>query len=176
MKKFLLALGLISAFVIAGCSQSDEGTDKEKSSEEEKASESDVKTVLLDEQENFTDTFSPFQQTINAYQATIGDDEVTPEERAAAAEEALTAAKNAQTELENYEVSADLSDDMKESYTNALTTLKDYYAEVASAIEANADAADFTAAQTKWDEYQSAIGSIFEDADLLAPNMADALS
>ncbi|QDP40415.1 hypothetical protein [Radiobacillus deserti] len=175
MKKFLLALGLISALVIAGC-QSDDGKDKEEKASEENASDSDVKLVLLDEQANFTSTFSQFQQPINAYQATIGDEEVTPEDRAAAADEALVAAKNAQTELDNYKPSADLPDDVKDSYTKALTMLKDYYSEVASAIEANADAADFTSAQAKWDEYQSAIGTLYENSDLLAPNMADALS
>ncbi|WP_053219454.1 hypothetical protein [Virgibacillus senegalensis] len=187
MKKFLLSLGLISALTIAGCSQSDNEDDTatgddtaEQQEEDTKSDESndnaEVKKELLNAQMDFTSTVSPYQQKINAYQGNLADEEVSEEDIEASAEEALTAAKDAQTELENYQFEADVPDEVKENYQQAIATLGDYYSETETAINDSALEPDFSAAQDKWDEFQEQITSIYEGQDMFAPNMADALS
>ncbi len=186
MKKFLLSLGLISALTIAGCSQSDSEDDTaddnaaeqqdEDTQSDDSSDNSEVKKELLSAQMDFTSTISPYQQKINAYQANLEDEEASDEDIEASAEEALTAAKDAQAELEDYQFEADVPNDVKESYQQAISSLGDYYSEMETAIDTSALEPDFSAAQEKWDQFQEQITSIYEGQDMFAPNMADALS
>ncbi|SDJ68209.1 hypothetical protein [Sediminibacillus albus] len=189
MKKFLLSLGLISALVIAGCSQSEtdeetngddnseeQSTDEQSKKEEESSDNAEVKKELLSAQMDFTSKISPYQQKINAYQASLADEEATDEDIQKAADEALTAAGEAQSELDGYKIEANVPEDIKERYEQAIAILAEYYSEAEAAIEESALEPDFTAAQEKWDNFQSSITDIYEGEDMFAPNMADALS
>ncbi|WP_407268652.1 hypothetical protein [Radiobacillus sp. PE A8.2] len=193
MKQFLLAFGLIFVLVVAGCSQEDETPDTntndnqetegqenagqeenaEENAEDQEASEQEVKTALLDTQLELAELVSPYQQAVNTYQGLLGDEEAAAEDVEAAKEAALTAATDAQTALEGFEVNADLPTEKSEQLNGALDSLVAYYGEVQTTIEAGET--DFATAQTKWDEFQASIATIYEEVGLIVPDMAAVL-
>ncbi|ARI77299.1 hypothetical protein [Halobacillus mangrovi] len=183
MKKWLLALGLTSALVIAGCnggSGEEEGNAESDSQTEEKDQGNDeqaIKKELLNAQMNLKDTFKEYQAKIAAYEGAVSAEEPDVEAIKTAGEEALTEAQEAAEEAANYTVEADLSEDIKSQFQEAVTTsLKAYYEEVASALEGNVEEADLSTADEKFTEFNDKLGTIYEEVGLLTPNMKDELS
>ncbi|WP_079709659.1 hypothetical protein [Paraliobacillus ryukyuensis] len=186
MKKVLLALGLLVTFVITGCAQnSDEAdtTDDQAttSSETENAEKSaddtaNVKKALLDTQMNLVHELTTYQPAINDYTAAAADETSKEEDVKAAKEAAKTAASEVSGQLEGYEIQTELPEAEKEQYAEAIATLQTYYQQVATALEANVGEVDLSEADATWEDFQGQINEIYEAADLIAPDMKDALS
>ncbi|MFQ3543039.1 hypothetical protein Q7A53_03065 [Halobacillus rhizosphaerae] len=179
MRKWLLALGLASALVAAGCSSnsSDEnsnGSSDDNQSEESSDQTSDkqsMKMAVLDEQMNMKDVFKPYQEKITAYQTEVSAEEPDQEKIKAAGKEAQTAAKEAADKASNYEIQADLSDDVKSQYKDALSSLQGYYQDVSDALDKDAAKADLSSAEEKFTNFNDTLGKIYEDVGLNAPDM-----
>lgn len=186
LKKVLLALGLLVTFVITGCAQnSDEAdtTDDQAttSSETESAEKSaddtaNVKKALLDTQMNLVHELTTYQPAINDYTAAAADEAAKEEDVKAAKEAAKTAASEVSSQLEGYEIQTELPEAEKEQYAAAIATLQTYYQQVATALEANVGEVDLSEADATWEDFQGQINEIYEAADLIAPDMKDALS
>lgn len=186
LKKVLLALGLLVTFVITGCAQnSDEAdtTDDQAttSSETENAEKSaddtaNVKKALLDTQMNLVHELTTYQPAINDYTAAAADETSKEEDVKAAKEAAKTAASEVSGQLEGYEIQTELPEAEKEQYAEAIATLQTYYQQVATALEANVGEVDLSEADATWEDFQGQINEIYEAADLIAPDMKDALS
>ncbi|KHE66693.1 hypothetical protein [Halobacillus sp. BBL2006] len=186
MKKWLLALGLTSALMVAGCSSdsaeedtngdSDNQTEETNTNDEQSNDEQATKKELLNAQMNLKDAFKDYQAKIAAYEAAVSEEEPDPEAIKTSGEEALTAAQEASEEASNYTVEADLSEDMKSQYQEAISSLQAYYEEVASALEGNVEEADLSTADEKFTEFNDKLGEMYKEAGLLAPNMKDELS
>ncbi|WP_181348349.1 hypothetical protein [Thalassobacillus sp. CUG 92003] len=181
MKKLLLALGLSSALVVAGCSddgedtntEDDTNTEEQNNSEEENAGAE--KEQILDIQDKITKEFKQYQSKISAYQAAVGAEEPVDSEIESAAEEAKSAAEAGSEAAANYTIEADISDDMKDQYMDAMSSLEAYYNEVASALDENMMEADFSAAEEEFTAFNDALGSIYEEVGLYAPSMMEEL-
>ncbi|CQR46650.1 Septation ring formation regulator EzrA [Paraliobacillus sp. PM-2] len=177
MKKLLVSLGLLVALILTGCSQDETNTDgnNEETDDTEQTTDSqDVKVALLDVQLNLTKAVSTYQQEINAY-LTVSQDETSTEEAIQTAkDEAKTAAKEATNVLNSYDIQVELPEQEKEQYENAITTLNTYYQQVESSM--NNEELDLSEADATWDKFQEQITEIYEQADLMVPDMAEALS
>ncbi|MGV2620233.1 UNVERIFIED_CONTAM: hypothetical protein N8J90_03565 [Halobacillus marinus] len=180
MKKWLLALGLTSAIVVAGCSSDDESaeenTDQTEQTDEKSGDEQDAKKAVIDAQMNMKDTFHPYQEKITAYQTAASAEEPDAEAVKAAGKEAKTAADEAAEAATGFEVEADVSDEVKTQIEEAVPSLQAYYEEVSKALDESIEEADFTAADEKAAEFNEKIGKVFEDAGLAAPDMMKELS
>lgn len=183
MKKILIALGLLVAFIITGCSQESEEAENSNSQADE-ASETEettddnqaVKVALLDAQMNLTSEVATYQQRINTYTAATADEAATEADISAAKEDAKAAAEEASGVLEGYEIEVDLPEEEKTNYENAISTLKSYYDEISTALAADTADVDLSSADEAWAAFQSEIKEIYENADLMVPDMASALS
>lgn len=183
MKKWLLALGLSGAIVLAGCSDdSEENSNSEADHETTEASESketdelSVKKELLSAQMNLTNTFKPYQQKVTAYQTALSEEETDEATIETSAEEAKSAANEAATKAADYTIEADLPEDVKTNLQESLPSLQAYYEEVETAINDNIKNADFSSADEKFKEFNDQFGSTLEDAGLLAPNLMEEMS
>ncbi|MFB1049355.1 hypothetical protein [Paraliobacillus sp. JSM ZJ581] len=177
MKQLLIALGLIVALVITGCSQDEKSTENSNDNTEDAEQATDEKetqVALLDVQLNLTKAVSPHQQKINAYLLALQDESSTEETIQTTEEEAKTAATEAKNLLNDYEIQVELPDQEKEQYQKAITTLNNYYQQVETGL--NSEAADLKEAEATWEKFQEQIAEIYEAADLMVPDMADALS
>ncbi|UOQ93536.1 hypothetical protein MUO14_00570 [Halobacillus shinanisalinarum] len=176
MKKWLLAIGLTTVLALAGCgSSSTEGESKangeEKSSQEKGSDEKAVKKEILNAQMNMANTFRPNHSKIAAYQTAVGEEEPDMEAIKTAGEEAKTAAKKASEQATNYEIKADLPEEITTKYEEALPSLQSYYKEVGKALEADLENADFSTANEKFKEFQSIMDTVYEDAGLLTTDL-----
>ncbi|TCT25524.1 hypothetical protein EDD68_10378 [Melghiribacillus thermohalophilus] len=181
MKKALLAIGLSSALLFAGCAD-DEGQDVQEDQTNDnndvtEVDENELKSSLLDTQMNLISELRVLNQTILEYDALLNGEE-EPEEEAliAAAEEAKTAAEEALSKLESFEVSGTYTEEVQSSLEDSLEDLKTYFQERINALDESQTEPDFTAAQEAFDSFQEKFGSIFEEAGLLVPDMAKELS
>ncbi|WP_112181128.1 hypothetical protein [Paraliobacillus zengyii] len=174
MKKFLFAFSLVTLLIITACS-SDENEDATTETQEEQTTdEQSVQVGLLDAQAELTSDVAPYQQQINAYQAAAADEEVDEATVQSALDEAKTAAEEASSTLEGYSLETELPEEQKTQYEEAIDTLQSYYQEVQTGLDA--DEVDLTTAQAAWDDFQAEITSLYEANDLIAPDMASALS
>ncbi|UOQ42752.1 hypothetical protein MUN89_12320 [Halobacillus salinarum] len=175
MKKWLIALGLTSALIAAGCSSSDEGNTNGDSQSEETSDKSNdeqaMKKEVLNAQMNLKDTFHPYQSKISAYQSAVAAEEPDEEQIKSTGEEAKKAAQDAAKEAENYEVKADLSDEAISTYEEALPSLQAYYEGVAEALNNGLKDADLSKAEEKFTEFNDTLGKIYEDVGLNPPDM-----
>lgn len=182
MKKWLLALGLTGALVLAGCgsdssSNGDDSATSDKSEEQtEKQDENNVKKEILNAQMNVKDTFKQYQAKIVAYQEAVSAEEPDAEAIKAAGEEAKTAANEAAEEAANYTVEVDLPEEVNAQYTEAVASLQAYYEEVANALDANLQEADFTKAEEQFTQFSDQLATMYEEVGLLAPDMMKELS
>ncbi|UOR12504.1 hypothetical protein [Halobacillus amylolyticus] len=176
MKKWLLAFGLTTVLALAGCgSSSSEEASKsngeEKSSQEKSSDEKAVKKEILNAQMNMASTFRPNHSKIAAYQTAVGEEEPDAEAIKTAGEKAKTAAEKASEQAANYEIKADLPEDITTKYKEALPSLQAYYDEAGKALEADLENADFSAANEKFKEFQSIVDSVYENAGLLTTDL-----
>ncbi|WP_226579218.1 hypothetical protein [Halobacillus litoralis] len=184
MKKWLIALGLSSALVVAGCSgDTDEGTDTENENQTEETNEDQgtdeqaVKKALLNAQMELTNTFKTYQGKITAYQTAVSAEEPDTEQIKSAGEEAKTAANEAATTAADYTVEADLPEETKTKLEEAVPSLQAYYEEVEAALNENLENADFSKADEKFQEFNDQFGQILEDAGFPAtPNLMEEMS
>ncbi|MCA1023247.1 hypothetical protein [Halobacillus litoralis] len=182
MKKWLIALGLTSALVTAGCSgDTEESSDSEGQNEEttetEEDNSQDLKKSLMDAQMELTDTFKPHQQKISAYQAAISAEDPDAEAITSAGEEAKTAAGEAAAAASDYTVETELPDETKTKIQEAMPSLQAYYEEVEKALDENIEEADFTAADEKAEEFNEQFGQILTDAGFpAAPDLIGEMS
>ncbi|WP_163526194.1 hypothetical protein [Halobacillus ihumii] len=176
MKKWLFAIGLTAALVLAGCGSSsseEESTPgaEETSSQENKSNEMTVKKEILNEQMNMANTFRPQHTKIANYQTLVADEESTSKAIKTAGKEALTAAKKAADSVESYKIKSDLPKEIKAQYEEALPSLKAYYSEVGKALNKSIENADFTTADEKFDKFQQKLDGVYKDAGLLATDL-----
>ncbi|SFJ99343.1 hypothetical protein SAMN04487936_10660 [Halobacillus dabanensis] len=184
MKKWILALGILSVVAVAGCgSDSEEGTNGETNNETEQTSENQemdeqaVKKELLNVQMDLTNTFKTFQQKINAYQEALSAEEVDEQAIQQTGEEAKKAASEGAAAAGDYAVEADLPEEMKTNIEETLPALQAYYEEVETALTDNMENADFTAAEEKFTEFNDQFGEILQDAGFPAtPNLMKEMS
>ena len=186
MKKWILTLGILSVFAVAGCgSDSEEGNngngetgkETEETNENQEMDEQAVKKELLDAQMNITNTFKTFQQKITAYQEAISAEEVDEQAIQQTGEEAKKAASEAATTAGDYTVEADLPEGVKTNIEETLPALQAYYEEVETALTDNIENADFTAAEEKFTEFNDQFGKILKDAGFPAsPNLMKEMS
>lgn len=181
MKKWILALGILSVLAVAGCgSDSEEGTNGETNKETNESQEMDeqaVKKELLNAQMNITNTFKTFQQKINSYQEALSAEEVDEQAIQKTGEEAKKAASEAATTAADYVVKAELPKDVKTNIEKTLPALQAYYEEVETALTDNMENADFTAAEEKFTEFNDQFGEILKDAGFPAtPNLMKEMS
>ncbi|MBO8155004.1 MAG: hypothetical protein H0Z32_00970 [Bacillaceae bacterium] len=180
MKKALLALGLSSALIFAGCGQ-DEGQDVQEEQNNGNAdvveiSEKEIKSSLLDTQMSLTTELRSLHQTILAYEGKIGAEDVTEEDLLKAADEAKAAAEEAVSKLDSFEMTGTFTEDIENSLKEALDSLKTSYQERLTAIEADPANPDLSKAEEAFGQFVDQLGSIFEEVGLLAPDMAKELS
>ncbi len=176
MKKWILALGILSVLAVAGCgSDSEEGTNGETNKETNESQEMDeqaVKKELLNAQMNITNTFKTFHQKINSYQEAL-----SASRKQQTGEEAKKAASEAATTAADYVVEAELPKDVKTNIEETLPALQAYYEEVETALTDNMENADFTAAEEKFTEFNDQFSEILKDAGFPAtPNLMKEMS
>ncbi|WP_117169396.1 hypothetical protein [Paraliobacillus sediminis] len=176
MKKLLFVFSLVTVLVVTGCSadENEDATAETETPEEQTTDDQSVQIGLLDAQSELTSDVAPYQQKINAYQAAIVDEEADEATVQAALDEAKTAAEEAASTLEGYTLDTELPEEQKAEYEEAISTLQTYYQEAQTSLDA--DEVDLTTAQAAWDEFQVKITSLYEANDLIAPDMASALS
>jgi hypothetical protein len=184
MKKWILALGILSVLAVAGCgSDSEEGTsgdtgqEAEETNENQEMDEQSLKKELMNAQMNLTNTFKTFQQKITSYQEAVSAEEVDEQAIQETGEEAKKAASEAATTAADYTVEADLPEDVRTNIEETIPTLQAYYEEVETALTDNMENADFSAAEEKFTEFNDQFGKILKDAGFPAsPNLMKEMS
>ncbi|MCA0970393.1 hypothetical protein LCM20_07315 [Halobacillus litoralis] len=181
MKKWLLAMGLTGALVLAGCGSdstaSEENGNASQSEETEtKQDETAVKKQLLATQMNIKDAFKEQQAKISDYEAAISAEEPDTETITTAADEAKAAADEAAKKAADYSIEAELPEDVTTQVQEAVASLQAYYEEVAAALEENPESADFTLAEEQFTQFNDQLGALYEEVGLLAPDMKKELS
>ncbi|WP_079530088.1 hypothetical protein [Halobacillus hunanensis] len=176
MKKWLFAIGLTAALVLAGCgsSSSEEKSTsgaEETSSQENKSNEKAVKKEILNEQMNMANTFRPQHSKIANYLTLAADEESTTEAIKTAGKEAITASEKAAELAESYKIKSDLPEKIKAQYEEALPSLQAYYSEVGKALNKSIENPDFTTANEKFDKFQQKLDGVYKDAGLLATDL-----
>ncbi|MCP3030738.1 hypothetical protein LF817_05230 [Halobacillus sp. A1] len=180
MKKWLITLGIATVITVAGCSNeedSNNGDSNDNDSTEETASEdTSANKEILNVQQDMATTFRPEQSQIADFEAAVGAEEPDEDTIRDAGEAAKSAASDAAAKVEEYEIEADLSDDIIEQYEEALPSLKSYFEEVESALDESLTDADLTSANEEFEKFQETINGIYEDADLNPTNLKNEFS
>ncbi|MGM7703833.1 hypothetical protein ACSVDE_19180 [Pseudalkalibacillus sp. Hm43] len=179
MKKILaFILMFVFVFTMAACGSDDStsGSDKEK---EPAMDKTEVKSQLLVFQEEIVDVLKEHHKPFAEFEAmkakkydaeTAEEDKPAQEELEAKLEEAKSAGPEAAEAIRAMEVPSELSQ-YEEDFQSALEDLAKSYEQRSEelTIDNNEDA------ENKADElfasFEETVGKVFEDADLLAPNI-----
>ncbi|MYL32805.1 hypothetical protein GLW08_00025 [Pontibacillus yanchengensis] len=183
MKKILLTLGLSTILVTTACGQTQEETKnaetEEKTEATQQISKETIQSTLLDSQLALAKDIREHNAKIEALRVDISklDKVETDEEKKQleqtikdSTEEAKKAASTAQEALNSFEIKGKLSEDTKNSLQASLDDLNAYFEEVKSTLDKPLQT-DFSKADDLFTSFEDKLASIYENADLLAPNM-----
>lgn len=179
MKKFLaFTMLFVLVFALAACG-SDESKDGSKQKKEEKIDQTEVKSQLLDFQEEIVDVLKvnhkPFAE-FEELKAKMNDSEVAEEEKPSKEEaetkmeEAKAAGDKAAEAIRSIEVPSELSQ-YEEDFKSAFDDLAKSYEQRSEALTLEENEEAQSEADELFTSFEEKLGNIFEDADLLAPNI-----
>jgi hypothetical protein len=179
MKKFLaFTMLFVLVFALAACG-SEESKDGSKQEKEEKIDQTEVKSQLLDFQEEIVGVLKvkhkPFAE-FEALKAKMNDSEVAEEEKPSKEEvetkmeEAKATGDEAAEAIRSIEVPSELSQ-YEEDFQSAFDDLSKSYEQRSESLTLEENEEAQIEADELFTSFEEKVGKIFEDADLLAPNI-----
>ncbi|WP_226658203.1 hypothetical protein [Pseudalkalibacillus hwajinpoensis] len=174
MKRFLPLFMLLVFVFVAACSNNeanDTSTNANNSGSTEEASETDVKSDLLDFQMNLIQTINESDSPIYAFEAAkVAEEKPSDEELATMKSDAEAAAKKVAEDVRAVEIPAEL-DTYKSDIEAALEDLAKSY-ETRAANLSDEPEATYEESDAQFASFEEKMATVYEDAGLTAPSFS----